>query len=332
MIWLTWRQSRLESLIGGIALALVAVFALWSGLHIASTYHHLGLPACIASHADDEGCSQAASDFLDRFNKLDSMKDWLNLLPFLVGMLLAAPTVLDLEQGTFRLAWTQSVTRRRWLAAKLGIGLAMAVGISAALVALWTWWRGPFDALNGRFETSAFDFEGTVPIAYTVFAFALCLAVGAVLRRTVPMVGIGLVAFLVARIGVVSQLRPHYLDPITLTWDPTQPDPAAAAGRFGDGSWILSRGMEVTGSSSGTDPFSACANGAGLVSGNKKVAIGGLDSAFNQCLHDHGVLNTLVYHPASRFWTFQAIETALFLGVSALLLGVTAWWVLRRIA
>ena len=53
---------------------------------------------------------------------------------------------------------------------------------------------------------------------------------------------------------------------------------------------------------------------------------------FNQCLHDHGVVMTLVYHPANRFWTFQGIETALFLGVAAILLAITAWWVLRRIA
>src|SRR6266850_233963 len=111
MIWLTWRQSRLESLIGGAALALVAIFALWTGLHIASTFHDLGLPACVASHGDGAGCGHAANDFLFRFDRLDILKAWLNFLPFLIGLLLAASTVLDLEQGTYRLAWTQSVTR-----------------------------------------------------------------------------------------------------------------------------------------------------------------------------------------------------------------------------
>jgi hypothetical protein len=328
MFWLTWRQSRLESLIGGVVLALVVVFAFWTGLHIASTYHDLGLPACVASHADDEGCGQAASDFLSRFNNLDNMKDWLNLLPFLVGLLLAAPTVLDLEQGTYRLAWTQSVTRRRWLAGKLGYGLALAVGTSVALIALWTWWRGPFDALNGRFEDGAFDFEGTVPIAYTVFAFALCLAVGAVLRRTIPMIGIGLVGFLVARIGVLSQLRPHYLDPITLTWDPTSPAPNVGA--FGDGSWIIDRGVVTSGGQATvSDVWRAC---GGQLAGNKKAILADNVDATTRCLHDHGILNTIVYHPASRFWTFQAIETALFLVLAAALLAVTVYWVQRRIA
>lgn len=30
------------------------------------------------------------------------------------GILLAAPFVLELEQGTYRLVWTQSITRTRW--------------------------------------------------------------------------------------------------------------------------------------------------------------------------------------------------------------------------
>jgi hypothetical protein len=331
MIWLTWRQSRLESLIGGAALALVAALLLWTGHEMASSYHDAGLPTCVATQASDEGCWSAASAFLDRYGHLTSLASWLNLLPFLLGLLLAAPAVLDFEQGTYRLAWTQSVTRGRWLATKVGFGLATAVGVSAAVVALWTWWRGPFDALQGRFDGSAFDFEGTVPIAYTVFAFALCLTIGVVLRRTIPMIGIGLVGFLLARLGVLSELRPHYLHPVTLTWDPTAPAPAAT-GRFGDGSWVISRGFKIPGNSgqSVTDALRTC----GAVGPQPKQILGGggSEDAFNRCLHDHGVVYTLVYHPASRFWTFQAIETALFLGLAAALLALTVWWVVRRIA
>jgi hypothetical protein len=335
MIWLTWRQSRLEALIGGAALALVAVFLLWTGHHMISAYNGAGLPACVAAHAGDDACRHAAGDFLSRFERLDGLVGWLNLLPFLLGLLLAAPTLVDFEQGTYRLAWTQSVTRRRWLAGKVGFGLAIAVGVSAALVALSTWWHRPFDGIEGRFRGSAFDFEGTVTVGYVVFAFALCLAVGTLLRRTIPAAGIGLVVFLVARIGVLDQLRPRYLDPITLTWDPTGPTPAAAADIFGDGSWVLSRGMVIAGGG-GTDagdPLRACADAATSSTGDKRVLLaGGADNPFNRCLHDHGVLNAIVYHPADRFWTIQAIETALFLGAAAGLLALTAWWVMRRIA
>jgi hypothetical protein len=334
MIWLTWRQSRLESLIGGAALGLVAVFLLWTGHNMISAYDGAGLPHCVAIHSDDQTCWDAADTFLNQYRGLVDLMGWLNLLPFLVGLLLAAPTVLDLEQGTYRLAWTQSVTRRRWLAARIGYGLAAAVAIAAGLIALSTWWRGPFDDLQGRFNSDGFDFEGTVLVGYVVFAFALCLAVGTLLRRSIPAFGLGFVLFLVARIGTLDKLRPHYLDPIRLTWDPLDPAPAAAVGRFGDGSWIISQGVV---NAAGHDPKSdgtlrACFDAITSRPTAKGIVMASGDTPFNRCLHENGYLNVLVYHPASRFWTFQAIETALFLSLATALLALTAWWVTRRVA
>jgi hypothetical protein len=40
----------------------------------------------------------------------------------------------------------------------------------------------------------------------------------------------------------------------------------------------------------------------------------------------------IVYHPAERFWAFQGIESALFLGMSLVLLAGTVWWVKYRTA
>ncbi|HEY7035673.1 MAG TPA: hypothetical protein VH482_30305, partial [Thermomicrobiales bacterium] len=207
----------------------------------------------------------------------------------------------------------------------IAYGLAIAIVAAAALVALWTWWLGPIDALKGKFNGNSFDFEGTAPIAYTVFAFALCVAVGTMLRRTVPAVGIGLVGFLTARAAVSDRLRPHYLAPIKLTWDPTEPPPAAAQSTLlGSRDWILSQGWTgATGN--GLEPANSPVRSCMLDTGSK----GG--DLFNQCLHDQGVVVSMVYHPASRFWTFQAIETAIFLGVAAALFGLTFWWVTRRI-
>lgn len=293
MIWLTWRQSRLELLLGGGALALIAVFLLSTGYQMHASYQDAGLPSCVAQSATDEGCLRAAEDFIRRYRNLNSWTQWLNLLPFLIGLLLAAPTVLDLEQGTYRLAWTQSVTRRRWMATRIGFGVALAAAAATALIALWTWWRGPLDAIEGRFNTLSFDFEGTAPIAYVVFAFALCLALGALLRRTIPAVGVALVIFLVARIGGQTYVRPHYLEPITQTWDASSAPPVVVQGLFlgiGNGAWILTAELR------------------------------------------QGAEGTLVYHPADRFWIFQTIETAIFLGMAAALLGFTFWWVTRRMA
>src|SRR5205085_8513699 len=118
-----------------------------------------------------------------------------------------------------RLCWTQTITRRRWLATRLTLAftLAMAAGLGFSL--LMTWWRGPFDQLNGRLDTNAFDFEGIVPIAYTVFAASVVLAVGTILRRTLPAVAITIVSFLVPRLGIEGWVRyQHYPRPRQRTW------------------------------------------------------------------------------------------------------------------
>jgi hypothetical protein len=52
-----------------------------------------------------------------------------------------------------------------------------------------------------------------------------------------------------------------------------------------------------------------------------------------QCLRSHGAgYNHAVFQPASRFWEFQGIETALFAGVAIVLLAFSASWLLRRSA
>jgi hypothetical protein len=51
-----------------------------------------------------------------------------------------------------------------------------------------------------------------------------------------------------------------------------------------------------------------------------------------ECLTKLGLVTRVEYHPASRFWTFQWIETALFVGVSAALVAFAAWWILKRVS
>jgi hypothetical protein len=38
----------------------------------------------------------------------------------------------------------------------------------------------------------------------------------------------------------------------------------------------------------------------------------------------------VTYQPASRYWAFQGIETAVFLALAAVLAGFCYWWVRRR--
>jgi hypothetical protein len=335
MTWATWRQSRMELLIGGIALSLVAAFLLWTGLDLRSDYKSLGIADCIAESDRSQLCSETLSDFASRLDGVRNLAMWLIFVPLLIGVLLAAPVILDLEHGTYRLAWTQGVTRRHWLVIKIALSLTVMLLGSVALMILWRWWGEPFSSQTfsrNRFDTSIFDNEGIVIVAYTVFAFALCLAVGTILRRSVPAFGIALVGFVAIRIGIEEKLRPHYLDPLKSTSNPM----SASESQLGSNAWILNSGP--------SDQFGhmlSWSDPAVRECFEMKFSMGpapepaDVDAAIatqQRCFEDHDIYMTTLYHPADRYWIFQAIETAIFLGMAALLLGITFYWVTRRIA
>ena len=326
MTWLTWRHQRLESLIGGIAIGLLAVVLLWTGHTMIATYENGGSAACVASHASSDRCGTITTAFAQQFDRLNALANSLNLLPLFIGLLLAAPFILEFEHGTHRLAWTQSISRRRWLTTKLGWMMATAITVSLGLSLLWSWWHEPYDQLQGRFDESSFNFEGIVPIAYTVFALALCLAVGTLLRRTAPAIALAFAGFVGLRLVIQMLLRPHFMAPLKLVWDATGPTPAAAPTRLGNGDWVLGKGFALNGGSTPASPEQVMQACSSPPTGPGKI------QSLGNCLHAHGILNSIVYQPANRFWIFQGIESAIFLGIAAALLAVTVWWVLHRIA
>jgi hypothetical protein len=99
-------------------------------------------------------------------------------VPAIIGMFWGAPLIArELEAGTFRVAWTQSVTRARWLAVKLGLA-GLASMAAAGLVSLMvTWWSSRVDPLDpfgmNRLQPAMFGTRGIAPIGYAAFAFVL---------------------------------------------------------------------------------------------------------------------------------------------------------------
>jgi ABC-type transport system involved in multi-copper enzyme maturation permease subunit len=300
--WVAWRLQRTETLIALGILALLAALLVPTGISMADAYHHDGIGSCLLA-LKGSACGQKLLSFQQQFHTVISLADWFTLVPGLIGVLFATPFILDLEHGTYRLSWTQSITRGRWLLGKLGLPVLACLITSGALILLLTWWRGPAVHINGRLDTGAYDNEGTVALGYTLFALGLGLAVGAVWRRAAASLAVAFVGYFVVRLFVDLQLRNHLVTPLKATWK------GAAQPHFLDNALILQMTAIIR--------HGSHALGGGVIGGKTQVAAPGLGA--NATFH-------ATYIPARDFWPLQLHETALFLGVAGILIAFAAWW------
>jgi hypothetical protein len=322
MIWLTWRQHRGEALVIGMTLAALAILMIVTGREIYDSYTQLGVAACLANTSTlDPNCGTVINNFLNQFGFLRAAVPWLNLVPLLVAMLVGAPLVArELEGGTYRMVWTQGVTRLRWLTVKLALVIAGCLLAEGVMIALLTWWGGPFTRLNGSFSTDAFDLEGTAPLAYMAFSLAVAVTSGTLLRRALPAMALTIALFMGVRLPVDTWIRPHYQAPITRNFD------LVSGASLDRQDWVINSGF-VDSQGRSVD-FIALVNACDPNS----LEIGSEKQSVFQCAQDHGFQERVVYQPANRLATFQAIETALYLVVTAGLLGLTVFWVRRRVS
>jgi ABC-type transport system involved in multi-copper enzyme maturation permease subunit len=310
VIWLTWRQHRRQALfvLGGLALLAAALVLTGRPMH--RVYTDTGLASCLRTmrstvdyRATDPAsgltdCYDQSQEFQARYGNSLTPAVLLLFVPLLVGLFLGAPLVArELQHGTHRLAWTQGMTRRRWALAKFGLIVGAILVLAVTYALLVNWWITPLAlASAGRFEYGAFDLEGIVPVAYTLFAVALGIFAGTVTRKVLPAMAVTLIAFIGVRLAVLMA-RPHFLTPVERRFPVvanTFPNPMLS-------DWILRR-----------DAYD---------SAGRSIAPDGDIFCDLPCPeYDPGAYNLHVYQPAGRFWLFQSIEAGVFVALAALLL------------
>jgi hypothetical protein len=343
MIWLTWRQFRAQAAAVYVAVAAFAVVLAINGPRLVR----------LARAYPDSVFDQLSR--IDHYLYNTGLVA-LALAPAIVGAFWGAPMVArELESGTHQLVWNQTTTRTRWLATKLGVtalAAAAAVGVLALAV---SWWAEPLDGITGsargalpsRVTPVAFAMRGIAPVGYAVFALVLGVAVGLVLRRTVPAMAVTLAVFTLVQIAVPLWVRPHLVPPVQQTVTIADhldgiriPEPGGAVqvevttGRRGD--WILSNDtVDASGHKVSALPswFADCIPPPPSPSSpppalSAEVRRGGLQACLVR-LGDLGYRQRVVYQPDSRFWPLQWAETALFGALAGLLAWFCFWWTRR---
>lgn len=358
MIWLTWRQFRTQAVVVFGLLAAIAVALAVTGPHLVHLYDTTVKPC--ASHGD---CGVVTDTFMKNDRLLQQLGQVVLAAPALIGIFWGAPLIAgEFENNTFRLVWTQSVGRARWLALKLGlVGLASmaAAGLLSLMV---TWWSSPFDRLtDSPFSPSSFDRRDLVPIGYAAFAFVLGVTAGVLIRRTLPAMAATLVAFIGVRAAFFEWVRPHLMT-LLRALVPLNAQPGVvlgpagyAYGHINAADWILSEQTvngagRVIGENGGIGPngnlgFDVSPNGTLTMQGvgtcGDKAPVGSprlgapspaFQHAAQQCVDKFRIREILSYQPISRYWAFQWYETAIFLGLALLLAGFCFWWVRSRLS
>jgi hypothetical protein len=345
MMWLTWRQFRVQALATAAFLAVIAAVLAATASHLVHLYTASGIATCGVVG----NCGPLTSSFLHQLENDPAYSvlyylgiGLLFVVPAVIGVFWGAPLITrEIETGTYRLAWNQSVTRTRWLTVKLGVVGLAAIGTAGLLSLLVTWWSGPVQRvaplvqagagnLVDRFSPVLFGARGIAPVGYAAFAFALGVTAGVLIRRTVPAMAATLAAFAGIQVAFPLWIRPHLITPVhsstALTAGEISGFGIGSDGRvsvFGvanhPGAWVLSTRTTNAAGHLFTGPAPhACLNPSGSFPACQSAIVG---------LH----LRLLTsYQPASRYWTFQWYETGIFLAAALLLAGLCFWRIRRR--
>ena len=247
------------------------------------------------------------------------------VVPALIGVFWGAPLIArELETGTHRLAWTQSVTRTRWLASKLAIvGAATAATAGLLSWAVTSWAHHIDTAIGNRITPFVYGARGIVPVAYALFAFALGVTVGLLIRRTVPAMAATLAIYIAAVAAMPLWIRAHLVPA-----SPRNPG-LRRRRRFQQLSLGENNEMNIVG---GGGPSDAWILSNQTITPSGQVFTGpadpqscGPEAGPQTCLDWIGTLGlreNITYHPADHFWPLQWAEAGVFVAVAALLGGI----------
>jgi hypothetical protein len=297
---LTTHRTVLRFWLGCVVLeAAVLVSLHFYGAHV--------VEASDACSAGDLGCDYDVGRQIDTYRfVLALVQGLLAFLPLAVaGFAGAALVGREMENDTAALAWTQSVTPARWLAAKLTFpALVLACGtLTLTLLARWVGERDFAPEWHGNNPYLATGPTGT---AYVLLALVVGAVAGLLLRRTLPALAAG-----VGLTGVVMILGATFrFDLWPKVFLSGGPHPGLA-----NNAYII----ETGGVTASGERFSF----------DRCYRVPQPEFDIHECLATYDADRYVLIHPSSHYWPLQLVETGILLGLTATLVA-TAFWLLRR--
>jgi hypothetical protein len=186
-----------------------------------------------------------------------------------------------------------------------------------------------------------FDVRGVVPIGYALFAFALGVTIGMLMRRTLPAMAVTVAVFTAVQIAMPLLVRP-YLVPPTRTITAITADnlgglmamgpssPLAVEVKAPDaGAWMLTN--ETLDKSGRVVEALPVYPDKGACAPNGEPTGGPPASCFAE-INRLGYRQRLVYHGPDHFWPLQWIETGVYVVLGFGLVGFCFYRVRRNLS
>ncbi len=301
LAWLTWRQQRGAILVTAALVTTIIAGLLWVNARLPN-----------ASCIENSHCFET----FYHFQRFGPPLLWAAFgLPFFVATFVAAPLVArEYEQRTNLLAWSQDVSEPRWLLSR-----AVLLGvISAGLIALTVPAASALlDTMNTNLVSDAFNepwdsipFESAVPlaVAYTLCALGIGIAIGALVRRVLPAIGLTLAVF--AALRVLLQLFRFRLIPPVASRTPISQ--LASGGSAG-----IPEGAHSIGDVTFVD------------ASGRAVDVSRCDSL--DCFQSAGVVyHEQHYQPLERLDALRLVEAGIFVAVALVAIALAIYRVQRR--
>jgi ABC-type transport system involved in multi-copper enzyme maturation permease subunit len=315
MAWVTWRQQRATLIAVPAVLAAVAVFLVVFGLRA----HH-DYTALLNCPLDSGQQSNACFKLFSHFNSTDwplanTCGILMQLAPVLIGAFAGAPLLArELENGTYRFAWTQGLGRERQAIAKLALLGVTIVVLGGAFGELFSWFFQPFlypENLNRLTET-VFAASGIVFPAFALVSFAIGAFLGMLLRRVIPALAATLGVYLAVRLAAWG-VRKYY--PVAVVTGNSKIFGTFSTPSVPGDPWILSTWVTGPG---GRPASPSVANQ--ILNGPPGATVPPGYTEWNRWI------------PLSHYWPMQFIEAGWLLVLSIALFAATVSLVRRRAA
>ncbi|MFE7610522.1 ABC transporter permease subunit [Streptomyces celluloflavus] len=304
--WLVWRRHRTALSIGLlVTLGACALFA----------YERIGVMDFLdAKGSSPDAKGELLMEFQDKFNSMfSSDTSFLQFVPALVAIFFGAPLIAsEQEHGTVKLVATQSTGRGRWIAATLGLPLAIAVLCTVLLTAAFTWLWSPArelamfgDWLGG----GAFESTGPVLVAMTLFLTSCGIAFGMLIKRVVAAMVATAVFSAATSLIWTEKIRVHLGTLRNYTYPFDGEGPVTPRGSIQIDDWLATADGKLFGINTCTSP----------------------EATADACRAKLGIVNRVIqYLDYPQMAGMQWLGAGILLALTVLVLGFVLWQAHRR--